>query len=483
MLRYTRHPFVDAGVAAVVAFADKLHPEELNEQDLAEVSEYVSKHYPRKPASSFVQLAFTINAVYTQPSVRDPDQREANSRMFLNILLDRDSNSGPDRCGFCGREALSPEVKAVQQVSGPITRQHVPLVLAKGLINFFPQFGNLGIPVCGYCLFAIQALPLGAANCGGRLLIVHSDNEETMRGFARGFLMKHRKNFQLADLSKYPNERFPRTILVDELANIEGKQREQARRASEPTGSVSAYHFTNYGTNADMSMYHLPHQVVDFLHVARAGKYAQIWEGIVRLGWQKVEDAKAGTARNFLYEDLFELPGNARWFVRVYFLRQGYSAPKAFKDDPRREYILEKELELVSWDLTAMFLRRVMSMEKARIDAIRNLGDKLSSYVLNTNDRKFFGDFYRSQGGYRELRGILIKASNTEIRKNRAPLVSFDEFITVFEDSEDFPKIDWRLARDLVLIRMIERLHEEGWMLKNQEVVPDEQPEEQAIES
>ena len=77
----------------------------------------------------------------------------------------------------------------------------------------------------------------------------------------------------------------------------------------------------------------------------------------------------------------------------------------------------------------------------------------------------------------------MIKASNAEIRKNRPPLVSFDEFITVFEDSEDLPKIDWRLARDLVLIRMIERLHEEGWMLKNREVVPDEQPEEQAIES
>ncbi len=186
MLKYTRHPFVDAGVAAVVAFADKARPEELDEQDLAEVVNYISKHYPRKPASSFVQLAFTINAVYTQPAVRDPDQREANSRTFLKILLDRSSNSGPDRCGFCGRDALSPSVKAVQQVSGPITRQHIPLVLAKGLINFFPQYRNLGVAACGYCLFAIQALPLAAGNCAGRLLVVHSDSEETTRGFAKG---------------------------------------------------------------------------------------------------------------------------------------------------------------------------------------------------------------------------------------------------------------------------------------------------------
>jgi CRISPR-associated protein Cst1 len=78
---------------------------------------------------------------------------------------------------------------------------------------------------------------------------------------------------------------------------------------------------------------------------------------------------------------------------------------------------------------------------------------------------------------------MLIKASSARIKRDEPPLIGFDEFITIFEDGEELPRIDWRLARDLVLIRMIEQLHEQGWMARNKEVVPEEAPEEQAAKS
>ena len=163
-------------------------------------------------------------------------------------------------------------------------------------------------------------------------------------------------------------------------------------------------------------------------------------------------------------------------------MRQGFRAPARFKDDPRSGYAFERELDLVSWYLTAMFLREVMEMEVERIGAIRNLGDGLSSYVSRTNDRRFFRDFYMVDR-YGQLRGLLIKASNAEVRRGRPPLIGFDEFITIFEEGEELPSIDWRLARDLVLIRMIEQLHHEGKMIK--EMVPEEEmaPGGQAVES
>lgn len=477
MLKYTRHPFVDAGVAAAAAFSQKSRPEEVDRRDLEELVEYISKHYPRKPASSFVQLAFTINAVYTQPAVRDVEKREADSRAFLQVILERDSHSSDEKCGFCGRDALKKEIKAMKQVSGPITRQHVPLIIAKGIMNFFPTFSSLGVPICGNCLFAIQAMPLGAGSCGGRLLVVHSDDGETNLHFARRFIERHQRNFQLADLTKYPAERFPRTILIDELLEIV-RRREDEGKDSARYGSITAYHFTNYGTNADIDMYHLPHQTVEFLRIARSGKYAQVWNNIARRGWQQVEDARAGVARNFLYEDLFFLPERTAHFIRVYFLRRGVE--RAFKDDPRREYALEQDLELISWDLTEMFLRKVVGMEAERREAIKKLGDRLSSYVQETNAKRFFGNFYRSDK-YGELRGLLIKASNDEVRRGKSPIVGFDEFVTIFEDGEELPRIDWRLARDLVLIRMIEQLRE--WLSKNKEALPEDAPENQAVES
>ncbi len=65
--------------------------------------------------------------------------------------------------------------------------------------------------------------------------------------------------------------------------------------------------------------------------------------------------------------------------------------------DPRGNYNPRKEVDLVSWKLTDLFLREVMHMEKERIDEIRKLGDRLATYVKNKNDKRFFMNFYKVQ--------------------------------------------------------------------------------------
>ncbi|RKY67088.1 MAG: hypothetical protein DRQ02_07820 [Candidatus Latescibacterota bacterium] len=65
---------------------------------------------------------------------------------------------------------------------------------------------------------------------------------------------------------------------------------------------------------------------------------------------------------------------------------------------------------------------------------------------------------------YADLRLALIKAGHARIRKGHAPLITFDQFIAVFEQGDNLPQHDWRLARDLVLIRMIDQLYQAGWV-------------------
>lgn len=108
-------------------------------------------------------------------------------------------------------------------------------------------------------------------------------------------------------------------------------------------------------------------------------------------------------------------------------------------------------------------------MQQERIDTIRSLGDVLAQHVMSENDRKFFHSFMTAQR-YDELRAILIKASTAQIRSGRPPLIDFESYIRVFEEGSELPYSDWRLARDLVLIRMIERLHQMGWLQEH----PDE---------
>ena len=109
-------------------------------------------------------------------------------------------------------------------------------------------------------------------------------------------------------------------------------------------------------------------------------------------------------------------------------------------------------------------------MDRKRIEAIRSLGDTLASYVKEQDDKRFFRKFYRVQNN-NDFMVELIKADkNYTARGHTPPLFGLDSFCNVFleqtGDGEEL-KLDWRFARDLVFIRMIEQLHENNWFKEN----------------
>jgi CRISPR-associated protein Cst1 len=94
--------------------------------------------------------------------------------------------------------------------------------------------------------------------------------------------------------------------------------------------SLTAYHFSNNGTSARVTLYPLPSSTVQFVWEANKDQHKAIWQRIVSLGWSedKAESEELQsktpklTQRNLIYEHLFELPENARDFLRTYFLRR-----------------------------------------------------------------------------------------------------------------------------------------------------------------
>jgi len=79
---------------------------------------------------------------------------------------------------------------------------------------------------------------------------------------------------------------------------------------------------------------------------------------------------------------------------------------------------------------------------------------------------------------YDQLRNIIIRVSDALLKRGQPPLVGFDSYIAVFEQT-DFDResgkarTSWRLARDLMLIRMIERLYELKWLQSNLDAIPE----------
>ncbi|MGB9803122.1 hypothetical protein, partial [Desulfofundulus sp.] len=252
--------------------------------------------------------------------------------------------------------------------------------------------------------------------------------------------------------------------------------------------SITAYHLTNSGQsnplddrNPPLEIYYLPLELTEFLFYVVSPAYRLEWKGITERAWRMSLSNKKGKEdnrpkRNFLYEDLFYLPDNAPAFIRRYFLR--IPIYRGAEDDPRRYYSLRDEVSLVSWKITELFLWKVMNVDKERIQQIRDLGDRLAAYVSGENDRRFFTVFFSEQD-YRIFRNALIKANLAHVRRGNPPLITLEPYINIFEDGTDVARPDWRLARDLVLIRMIEQLYNLGWLGKNIDALPEARDENQ----
>lgn len=500
MLRYTGHPFVDVGIAAITAHARKRKPEALTSADLAQAAEYIERNYIVPPLRGHLTMAFTSNAWFVQDAF-NPDKpdlspekraerRAVRARWAAHHLRQweqSDETSG-EICVFTGLPAAPRELSG-KLAAGRIGRNQMPLLQGDDAINFFTG-GDSGLPIAPHALLALQFMPMGCAKCGVGLLAVHADSGELTFEFARAFLEQNVKavaQAQAAGEDKLPGaSRSLKTLLIEELTRIEERRLREERRA-ERAASITAYNFNN-GKSPQLVIYHLPIQISRFLRTALTATYKDAWQQIVQRGWQRVQTkvGKKGASTdaappryNYLYEDLFALhkgsflvPQEAQRFVRTYFLR--VPTRVRFDDDPRNGYSSSRERDLVSWPLVELFLKEVMNMDEDRIERIRVLGDKLADYTRAQGGKRFFRQFFTEQKTSNFL-NLLNKTNIAYVKytKGRDVLFDLDDYIDVFMDGVELMRPDWWLARDLVLIRMVEQLKD--WLAQNPDAMPEEE--------
>lgn len=510
MLKFTGHPLVDVGFATIWAFSGKRTFDQVTEKDLDKVADYIEAHYVVNPLKSFLNVAFP-NSGFTQPAFEKTPQRRQEYARLVARSYRANTPTLDERCVFTGEPAVAVAFSEKDGFpQGRTFRQHVPMLTGEDVINFHP-YGDAGLPVSGMAMLAIQAFPLGCAKCGGKLLAVHSDNPDLLYKFAKKFLDTNRQLVSLAEEAK--ESKLPeasasaKTLIVQTLIEIE-TAREREREAQQPY-SVTAYHLSNSGQsnpldrNPPLEIYYLPLEITDFLAEIVGARYRDEWGKVVRRAWQftKAEMSKekegkgkkSKTAktqdeqtterprRNFLYEDLFQLPQNARTFLRRYLLR--VPARTKYEDDPRRQYSLKSDADLISWKLTQLFIERILRMKPSRIERIRELGEQLAQYVHDENDTRFFERFYSEQKRYDLVRNELIRVSNGRLKRGQPPLIKFEPYMEIFEDTDERGRSDWRLARDLVLIRMIEKLYELRWIQQHVDEIPETREETEEVAS
>lgn len=486
MFNYVGHPYYDVGIATLAAFAGKTDPQQLTSHDLEKAVDYMTREYVQQPLRSYLTVVFP-NSGFTNPAFfKQPDRQREYTRRVLRSYAE-DMPVLNEQCVFTGKPAVAIAFGDKEDLPlGRAFRQHIPLLTAENAINFYPH-GDSGLPVSGPAILAMQALPLGCAKSSGRMLMVHSDNPDITYHFASEFLKQNRRAVQVAQQASnnkmQESHHKHHTLLIETLLEAESMRWDSLQEDRPFT--ITAYHLSNSGQGADLDIYFLPMQVVGFLRVMETAKFRDAWHNIVRKAWEMEPPRKRKKqnevepfqpARNWLYEDLFDLPDKAKHFIRTYFLRIALRYASG-TTDPRPNYSLENEADLVSWAITAQFLRRILNMDQHRIEQIREMADGLADYISNQNDRRFFRTFYMSQH-YDVLRTALLKANRAHVKNGKSPIVQFEPYIEVFEDGAELGRTDWQLARDLVEIRMVEKLHANGWLGRNVETIEEPTDEE-----
>jgi len=480
-LRWTGHALVDVGVAGLCAFAKKSAPGQLVLEDLDRVSDFLVETYYQGKLGTYLSCVF-MNASFVQPK-EGKEKREQFISQYLRAHRARpDPRVAGARCAFSGASATS-----------ALVRTHLPLFSGEGVLNFRPD-GETWIPAAGPIVVAIMFLPMACRHAEGRMLGVLADAPHLTLEFARRFLEDNRRLIALALPSerklvhddydrelpmwdgtkkhyKFADLKGPRSFVVSEVTTIAAAAGPTYSRPT-PVG-LTCFLVSNSGQGPSLELFEVPGGAVSFISQAAAPATRAAWADIGRRfrAVDEVEEdgagsgrarrrkasaiaGRAGWTRNKAFEDLcgifdagfLDRRGGCGWLRRHVLGRIDSRV-----EDARYEAVRSR-----SWALTDLFLKEVMGMKQARIDAIRGFADKLAVWIHEKNDRKLERALFTARE-VRELRRQMMRTLN-ESAEGRTLLFGLDEYVTVWlhEDGDQY------LVRDLVCIRVIEKLHELG---------------------
>ncbi len=491
ILRFTGHALVDVGIAGLCAFRKRSRPEDLVFEDLDAAASFMEEHYYGGALVSYLTCVF-MNSSFVQRTETESTKRAFIAQYVRAHRATPHSDVAGMRCAFSGEPATS-----------PLVRTHLPMFSGEGVLNFRPN-GEAFVPAAGAYVVALMFLPMASRRAEGRLLAVHADDPALMLRFAKRYLDDNRRLLALPlpttrapihegydreqpmwDAAKkrykFADAKGPRSLVVHDLTAIAAEALPSDARPR-PT-ALTAYLLSSSGQGPSLDVFHVPSGAVTFVVKAAGASTASAWRAVAarfqalseadddggtvsssgkkRAGVNKAKPiaGRAGWSRNYAFEDLCGIfdagftdrAAAAQWLRRHLLSRIDREGERATYGDARAR----------NWRLAELFLKEVLGMNKGRIDSIRVFADKLAGWIHAKNAKKLYNalTFQRLRDLQDALRSAQRESATGQL------LFGLDEYRDVWLHDDG----DVYLARDLICIRVVERLHELGYFAAHPE--------------
>jgi len=442
---WTGHPFVDAGLAAILLIAGKNKPEELNEKDIERAIDFASKLYATEEWSSgYIHgRIFPNNGILmANPRMsksRSPEKIAERLRILYENISPTMTEDHESRCIICGRQKSAYKIPQLSKdlIRSGIIRSVFTLLGTGDINNFFPSANMKGVDVCTHCLFLIQFMPLVSYRLP-RVLVIHAYPYELMLEFSKEALADVRKN-RLASRAK--DFKRPENFLFHLVGEITRKiERDEFWENS----SVTLYYFICNNQKQILDVIHIPTQVLRF--VAYANLVDPLgWKRIVSMGCKELPDV-------INFEKLEREKRQNRVYSR---LLNNESILPYFYNSKERKVNAE-------WKLLAFYCKEVIGLEKESLEFIKDVGDRIVETIGKLPDHKLDDEVRSLERAEKLYQFETFFIRIEKLRQNlgiETPLMTFDEFAWILTAYGEDINVSWKTIKNLLLFRIYEKLH------------------------
>ena len=439
------NPFVDIGICGVCEWLGRnVQPDQITKADLEQVVDEIAPMMQTDVGWRNLHGIFP-NSVLTNAAYRNQDQVELLKKVckeYLDTILEL-AEAGD--CMGCGRRPANTW----------LSRTNIPLTGSGKLRNFYPTFAE-GAGYCSACAFAIQLSPITFIASGGKFLTLHSNSWKALRSWTRVCIDDIRRQQLQQEVTGCHNPGYanPRNGLFY-MAREMIIQFQEMRTDENITMQV--YCFTNYNQGPELEIFYMPALVFRFLRIVYQSEFRAAWHRIVRSAYVKVNWAKVKSEEDYK---------NRTNLVYEYLL-EGHSILRFFLNRRSRK-------TRGNWELLALYLKEVRTMEQTQLDKIKQVGDLIAECIQKSVDDKRLKQLERAKS-YSECRNIFRYIIRERIQQGAPkPLFSIDDYMEhLFPTSDNLNLTPWRETRDLLLFRIYEQLH--SWLQEHGYVDYDEE--------